>query len=263
MEERKLYNEKDIIAKWNSEMYDHNEVETDDVEFALSIIEKAPQQILEIACGSGRFLVPMAKGGHNVVGLDFDKYMLNRIVTKISNAENIKWYHSDVIHDEWGTGYDVVVLGANFLCNIVSDMDYESAQKSLIQKSADALVSGGHVFIDYAYTSHPEKWFDNTEPRIIWQGEDSEGNYGKMMLLDNTFDKKSYTAECIRRFELKLADGTDIVQEIPTKKHIVRPEQVHEWLEQVGFAIELECGDYQGNPIGEQTNRVIIWARKE
>lgn len=142
-------------------------------------------------------------------------------------------------------------------------MDYESAQKSLIQKSADALVSGGHVFIDYAYTSHPEKWFDNTEPRIIWQGEDSEGNYGKMMLLDNTFDKKSYTAECIRRFELKLADGTDIVQEIPTKKHIVRPEQVHEWLEQVGFAIELECGDYQGNPIGEQTNRVIIWARKE
>lgn len=100
MEERKLYNEEDIIAKWNSEMYDHNEVETDDVEFALSIIEKAPQQILEIACGSGRFLVPMAKGGHNVVGLDFDKYMLNRIVTKISNAENIKWYHSDVIHDE-------------------------------------------------------------------------------------------------------------------------------------------------------------------
>ena len=81
-----MYNEKDIIAKWNSEKYDCNEVEMDDVEFALSIIRKVPQKILEIACGSGRFLVPMAKAGHKVVGLDFDKHMLNRIEAKITNG---------------------------------------------------------------------------------------------------------------------------------------------------------------------------------
>jgi len=260
--EEKMYNEKDIIAKWNAEMYDRNETDTEDVDFALSVIGNAPKYILEIACGSGRFLVPMANVGHNVVGLDFDEYMLNKIDAKIRNTENIKWYKSDVVRDEWGTGFDVVVLGANFLCNIVSELDYESAQKEIIQKAADALVLGGHVFIDFAYTFWPEKWFSDPEPRLIWQGEDSEGNFGKMELLDNTFDKETCMIKCVRRFELTLADGTYIVQEIPTEKHFVCPEQVREWLEQAGFTIEFECGDYQGNPISEKTSRAIIWARK-
>ena len=47
-----MYNEKDIISKWNSEMYDCNEIETYDVDFALSIIGNNPKRILEIACGS-------------------------------------------------------------------------------------------------------------------------------------------------------------------------------------------------------------------
>ena len=142
-------------------MYDYNETDMNDVEFALSVIGVEPKRILEIACGSGRFLVPMANAGHNVTGLDFDEHMLNRISRKISNTQNIHWHKSDVINDEWGTGFDVVLLAANFLSNIVSDMDYKQAQELMIKKSAEALMPGGHVLIDYAYTFYPEKWFNN------------------------------------------------------------------------------------------------------
>lgn len=258
-----MYNEKDIISKWNSEMYDYFETDTNDVEFALSVMGVAPKRILEIACGSGRFLVPMAKAGHDVVGLDFDEHMLSKIATKITDIQNIRWQKSDVIHDEWGTGFDVVVLAANFLSNIVSDIGYEQAQKLIIQKSADALVSDGYVFIDYAYTFYPEKWFNNPNPNVIWQGVDSEGNTGKMVLLNNTYDQKSGMAKCIRRFELTLADGSNLLQEIPTEKHFATLEQVREWLLCSGFVIENEWGDYQGNPISDKTNRAIIWARKK
>lgn len=257
-----MYNENDIISKWNSEMYDCNETETDDVEFALSIIGVASKCILEIACGSGRFLVPMANAGHNVVGLDFDEHMLSKITDKITEGQNISWKKADVIRDEWGAGFDVVVVAGNFLSNIVSDLGYEEAQKLIFQKSADALVSGGYVFIDYAYTFYPEKWFDNPYPNVVWEGVDSEGNSGKMILLSNTYDVKSGMAKCIRRFEMTLADGSNLVQEIPTEKHFATLEQVHEWLSCSGFVIESEWGDYQGNPISEKTNRAIIWARK-
>ena len=91
-----MYNEKDIISKWNSEMYDSNETNTDDVEFALAVIGNESKRILEIACGSGRFLVSMANAGHNVTGLDFDEHMLNRIATKLSSTQNIHWYNSSV-----------------------------------------------------------------------------------------------------------------------------------------------------------------------
>ena len=256
-----MYNEKDIIAQWNADMYDLNRTGIDDVEFALTLMGTTPKKGLEIACGSGRFLIPMAKAGHDVTGLDFDVYMLEKIAPKITN-EKMKWRKADVIYDDWGTGFDVVILGDNFLFNIVSDMNYEQSQKLMIQKSADALAVGGHIFVDYGYTLYPEKWFQNPNANIIWEGTDSHGNFGKMALLDNTYDTESGIARFIRRFDMILADGSTLVHEIPSQKHFAALEQIHNWLDEAGFVIEQECGDYQGHPISEMTNRAIIWARK-
>lgn len=256
-----MYNEKNIIAQWNADMYDLNETDTDDVTFALMLMGKAPQKVLEIACGSGRFLIPMARAGHDVTGLDFDEYMLKKISHKITD-EKIKWHKADVIYDDWGTGFDVVILGANFLFNIVSDMNYEQAQELMIRKSAAALALGGHIFVDCGYTKNPEKWFHNPKPNIVWEGTDSHGNFGKMMLLESVYDAETRTNRFIRRFEMTLADGSTLVQEIPSEKHFASLEQIHKWLEEVGFVIEQECGDYQGHPISEITNRAIVWAKK-
>lgn len=256
-----MYNEKDIIAQWNADMYDLNETYVDDVEFALMLMGTTPKKVLEVACGGGRFLVPVAKAGHDVTGLDFDEYMLEKIAYKITN-EKIKWHKADVIYDDWGSGFDIVTLGANFLFNIVADMNYEQAQKLMIQKSADALAVGGHIFVDYAYTHYPEKWFSNPDANIIWEGTDSHGNFGKMALLDNTYDTESRIARFVRRFDMILADGSTLVQEIPSEKYFTALEQIHKWLDEAGFVIERECGDYQGNLISETTDRAIIWARK-
>ncbi|HIR56149.1 MAG TPA: class I SAM-dependent methyltransferase, partial [Candidatus Gallacutalibacter pullicola] len=77
-----MYNEEKIISKWIADMYDYNETDITDVEFALSVIGTNPKRILEIACGSGRILVPLGKAGHLVTGLDFDEYMLSKISKK-------------------------------------------------------------------------------------------------------------------------------------------------------------------------------------
>ncbi|MBE5962770.1 MAG: class I SAM-dependent methyltransferase [Lachnospiraceae bacterium] len=257
-----MYKEENIISTWIADMYEMHETETDDVEFALSFIGEAPKKVLEIACGSGRFLIPMAKAGHIVTGIDFDEHMLKKISKKATGMNNITWHKADVIHDEWGKGYDCVILGANFLLNIVSDMDYEKAQELLIQKSADALLTGGHIFIDYGYTRFPEAWFNNPNDNVIWQGTDSNGNTGRMLLRENKFDRENSMIRFIRRFELTLNDGRTITQEILDMKYFVTPEKVHKWLTNAGFVVENEYGDYKYNPISESTSRAILWARK-
>ena len=83
-----------------------------------------------------------------------------------------------------------------------------------------------------------------------------------MVLLDSTYDAESRINTFIRRFEMVLADGSTLVQEIPSEKHFATLEQIHKWLAESGFVIEQECGDYKGNPISETTHRAIIWARK-
>ena len=63
MEEIILFNEKPIISKWVADMYDQKVTETNDVEFLLSVVGQTPKRILEVCCGSGRILVPLAKAG--------------------------------------------------------------------------------------------------------------------------------------------------------------------------------------------------------
>lgn len=262
-EETDLYHEKEIISEWVADMYERSETDTCDVNFALSLIGDAPKRILEIACGSGRILVPLAEAGHLAAGLDFDECMLTKLSIKSQHLQNLCWKKCDVIQEEWGTGYDVVLLAANFLSNIVADMDYAQAQALVIEKAANALVPGGHLLIDYGYTLHPENWFDYDGENIVWQGTDSQGNTGKMSLLHSSYDSKTRLNRFLRRFELVLSDGTQLVQEIPSVKHFATLEQIHSWLAASGFALEQEYGGYDRQPISETTNRAILWARKK
>ncbi len=124
-----------IIADWSADMYEIDETGTEDVAFLLSCLGTAPKRILEIACGSGRILVPLVKAGHTVVGLDMDEAMLRKIPAKAEGLYNITWRTADAVTDAWGNGYDVVVIAGNFLMNIVSEEGPAHAQKALLDKA--------------------------------------------------------------------------------------------------------------------------------
>ena len=261
-----MYNEKPIFMKWAADMYDQKVTETDDVEFLLSIIGATPRRILEICCGSGRILVPLAKVGHSVCGLDADPFMLAKIPTKAEGLANIEWREADAVQGNWGGGNDVVVLAANILNNIVSDMGYEQSQKLFIEKAASALAPGGYLYIDYCPSGHrltvPDESHEHSDESVIWAGEDGEGNYGRMILIGGGYDAATQMDSFIRRFELTLKNGEAVSQEFPCQKHYVSLDQLHDWLQEAGFTIEQEYADYHRNPIDDNSIRVIIYARK-
>jgi len=257
-----VINNASIIAEWSADMYEKFETETEDVNYLLSVLSSKQKHILEIACGSGRFLIPLAKAGYTVVGLDFDANMLSKIQNKAEGLNNIKWYKTDVIAEKWGSDFDVVVLAGNVLLNIVTEMDYTEAQEMLIFKASDVLASGGMIYIDYGYTLHPENLFNNPNEQIIWEGTDSHGIKGRMLLLKSTFNKVNGICKYTRRFELTLPDGSHIRKDIPSLKHFAKIDQIHSWLSSAGFIVYEEYGDYNYHPISESTNRAIICAKK-
>ncbi len=141
-------------------------------------------------------------------------------------------------------------------------MDYEEAQQLLFRKAAHVLTPGENVYTDYAYTMHPEAWFNKLGETIIWEGTGSSGNAGRMSLVNSTFDKGRKIIQFTRSFKLTLNDGRVITEDIPSVKHFATLEQIHTWLSANSFFIQEEYGDYKRNPITENTNRAIIWARK-
>lgn len=255
-----MLKEEKIIADWSADMYEMDETETEDVEFMLACLGSTPKCILEIACGSGRILVPLAKAGHTAVGLDMDEAMLGKIPAKAEGMSNITWRTGDAIADDWKTGYDVVVIAGNFLMNIVSKEGPERAQKVLFEKAKLALKQGGMLYIDYNHTFYPEQWYVYPGERVIWQGTDRHGTTGRMLLCDSTYDAETGLIRSVRRYKLKTATGEKIRKKMLSVKHYVSLEQIHTWLSEEGFRIENEYGDYAGNPIGETTGRAIICA---
>ncbi len=255
-----MLKKENIIADWSADMYEIDETGTEDVAFLLSCLGATPKHILEIACGSGRILVPLAKAGHTAEGLDMDEAMLRKIPAKAEGLDNIGWRTADAIADDWGIGYDVVVIAGNFLMNIVSEEGPERAQQILLQKAKLAIKPGGMLYIDYNHTFYPEQWYVHPGERIIWEGTDSHGTTGRMLLCDSTYDAETGLIRATRRYELETATGEKIRKEMPSVKHYVSLEQIHTWLSEAGFRIEKEYGDYAGNPIGEATVRTVICA---
>ena len=266
-----MFNEKPIISKWVADLYDQKVTETKDIALLLSVIGQTPKRILEVCCGSGRILVPLAKAGHSVTGFDTDEFMLAKIPAKAEGLGNIRWRAADAVRGDWGTGFDVVVLFGNILYNIVADMDYAKSQELFIQKAASALTPGGYVCIEYSpggfCLANPDFVPDVSGGKsdwVVWEGTDGDGNYGKMLLLaGGDYDKDSRLSSFTRRFEITLRNGEKIVQDIPCVKHFASLEQVHRWLTGAGFTIEQECGDYDCNPIEADSTRAIILAKKE
>ena len=127
-------------------LYDRHQTQTDDVEFLLSVIGNRPKNVLEVCCGSGRILVPLAEAGHNASGFDADQDMMDRITTKAKELKNINWRNADAVHDDWGAGFDVVVLAGNILFNIESDMEYKKRRSCLYKRLPTRLYRAG-IFI--------------------------------------------------------------------------------------------------------------------
>ena len=84
-----------------------------------------------------------------------------------------------------------------------------------------------------------------------------------MFLTEQSFEEPTGMLSFVRNFDLTLKDGRRLERKIPSKKHYIQLEQLHDWLDSAGFAIEKEYGDYAGNPIGETTGRAILWAVKK
>jgi SAM-dependent methyltransferase len=62
--------------EWSAETYDHQVQGVRDLPFWRSLAESADGPVLELACGTGRILLPLARAGFRVTGLDASPFML-------------------------------------------------------------------------------------------------------------------------------------------------------------------------------------------
>jgi SAM-dependent methyltransferase len=128
-----------------AEFYDEHETERNDVALLRQLIGKdSPLRILEPFCGAGRLLLPLAEDGHELVGIDAARTMLDRLRQKLTALlaavrTRVRLIEGDVLELEWPSGFDLVILGGNCFYELASPEE----QESCIAKAARSLRPGG------------------------------------------------------------------------------------------------------------------------
>ena len=110
------------------------------------------KSILEIACGDGgNYMIPMAKKGFEVDGIEISKSMIsrfyekqNRLSEKVKNRLNID--NADIFEYETEKQYDLITIPSTTICLLADD---EVRTKNLFRKIYKWLKPGGRFMFDY------------------------------------------------------------------------------------------------------------------
>ena len=262
---------RDFIKKhWYAYIYEQQENQTDDTEFLLHILHTeigiGPLELLEAACGGGRLAVPFAEAGYAVTGFDADAYMLLRCYARARGLENLRLFVADAVHGDWGEGYDVVVLGGNFLINIESDTGYAQAQETVIRNAASALKPGKFLLLDFGIHYNPKAIFNSLGEGSYFEGTDDLGTYGRTVSYGSVYDPVTRICAGVNHTELTTNGGERLIIPEVWHKHIPSQEQVWNWCAQAGLTIEKTYKNYTQEPIpeplDESTHRATLLARK-
>lgn len=204
----------------------------------------------------------MGQANHIVTGFDNDKFMLERISEKAKGLTNLSYYKANAISQDWGKDFDIVILAGNILLNIESEMDYKQAQELFIRKAAKSVKSNGYLYLDFDCYDRPEQTSSKRKEWVCFEGTDDLGTYGKYIVISGDYSKQTCIDKGYRRFEITPKDGEMFSIENTSIKYFPTLKQVDIWLDNSGWSTEQQYGNYEKDPISENTYRAIIWAKK-
>lgn len=116
-----------------------------DVDFYVRLLAGDPGRILELACGTGRFLIPMLEAGLTADGLDHSPEMLH-ICRRHCQDRGLDpvLYEADMARFDLPRAYDVVLIGSG----AIKELDGRDAAVQALRRCRESLVPGGRLFVD-------------------------------------------------------------------------------------------------------------------
>lgn len=246
-----------------AELYDQNETYVDDVLLIRRLIHDRPNlKILECFSGTGRIAIPLAIDGHRVTCLEKSSAMTERARAKTKSLDlrtggSLKFIEQDILSGNWGSGYDLVILGANCLYELAT----AEAQKDCINHAFNSLKTGGAVFIDNQNYQGGWENLPFGKERITFEGFGADGTCGRFSCMDLSFDPATRQLS-MKRIKTTKTNGQDVREEYFAKKRPVIGDEVRNWLEECGLLIVESYGDRDGAPLTQQSDRAIFLAIK-
>lgn len=239
----------------------------DDVPMYLRLAREAGPDaaILEVGCGSGRVMLPLAEAGFRVVGVDESAEMLRIAERRLRASRHIPAERWSLVHADARelrlnepVRFDMALIALNtFLHNLARD-----DQLATLRAVRSHLSPGGLLVVDLPPNDElayqPDDGVFQLEATLIDPRARSEiRKYVASRVFWSTQEQ-----ELTYRIEEQHADGGDVTEQLITfrLRHVFKHE-MELLLLQAGFAEPSWYGSYYLDPYGEGSPRMIAAAR--
>ncbi len=170
----------------------------DDVPFYIEMAKKAKGPVLEIACGTGRITIPIAKTGVDVMGLDYSQAMLARAKEKgKKEGLKIKWVKADCRNFKLGCKFNLIYMPFNSMQHLHDRISIEKMFSCVKRHLAEK----GKFIVD-VFNPNPH-FLDRDNKELFPVGCYKDPNTGKDMLVNEQYfyDKVKQSSNIIWHYK--------------------------------------------------------------
>ena len=219
-------NIKNYYGNLCTEMYEilHDKAPQDELDFYLSYAEKN-KKILEIMCGSGRFLVPFLEYGYNIRGVDFSVEMLEKLKLKAPEADV---EYADIAEYTTNEQFDYIFISSGSV-SLFTDMNL--CQKIL--KKIKGLIAPAGKFV-FAVDTIAAKCLDNDDYEMSVSVKMKNG-FDLVLKTKNYFDIQQQIQFSPGIYELYDRDKLLKSEHMDFQTHLYKFGEMENYLREAGF----------------------------
>jgi 2-polyprenyl-3-methyl-5-hydroxy-6-metoxy-1,4-benzoquinol methylase len=159
----------------------------DDLLYIMAYATGIEDPIIELACGTGRLTIPMAKSGLNMIGIDLHDGMLNRAKQKAAHEQlSIIFEQQDCTKLELPCSSPLIFMTGNsfqhFLTNESQDALFHSVKKHLLPNGQFIFDTRNPILAELAVVDEYEERSINKDNQTVIEKNVEEYNYETQIL---------------------------------------------------------------------------------
>jgi SAM-dependent methyltransferase len=248
--------------------YDRKDSSDTGVAFYAALARETGGPVLEIACGTGRVAIPIARQGFAVTGVDVVPGMLELARSKSAGLP-VRWVEGDARAFDLGERFKLVFLTGNAFQLFLTNAD----QDALLGRVRAHLHDDGL----FAFETRNPRWGGRGEGEVDRDGlfvdlETREEEEARLTYVDargrevRIFDTRAYdhVAQILhwtshRRWH---EDGQERTEITRIALRYTFPQELATLLDHNGLGIARQYGDWNGEPLTAASRSIIVVCRK-
>lgn len=229
-----------------------------DLEFYRGLAQAARGPVLEVACGTGRILLPCLQAGVDIEGLDAFAPMLARLREKAAvQGLSPRLHQSNMAGFRLPNRYALILIPFNaFPHNLTTD-----DQLACLRSCRDHLQPAGMLAFDTCFPG--QSWIGAPSGTRAFEGEIKHPETGLPVRLwdTRTFDRVNQLQHSFNEIEFLDAAG-QVVATHPSRTTLrwIYKAEMELLLRLAGFARWEILGDFDGRPLVNETDSMIVKA---